>query len=51
VDLVVNVLVIAGLALIVAGAWLFSQPAGLIMGGLALLVVAALVAAPVRRRA
>lgn len=50
VDLLVNLLVLAGLALIVAGCWFVSPPFGLIVGGLAVLVVAAIVAAPVRRR-
>jgi hypothetical protein len=49
-DVLVNLLVLVGLALIVAGCWFVSPPLGLIVGGLAVLVVAAIVAAPVRRR-
>ena len=49
-DILVNLLVLAGLALIVAGCWSVAPAFGMIMGGLAVLVVAAIVAAPVRRR-
>lgn len=50
VNILVNLLVLAGLALIVAGCWAVSPPLGLIAGGLVVLVLVAIVATPVRRR-
>jgi hypothetical protein len=49
-DLAINLLVLLGLAAIVTAAWLISQPLGLGVAGVALLVVALVLAGPTRSR-